>query len=129
MAYGRVMVDYRPEKTDPYRTRITVGRDRVKYPGYCGTPTVDLTTVNILLNSIVLTLNEKFITIDVKDFYLNTPMDRSECMRLKPIPHPPRAWCSTTILRLRPPGMGICMCRLSGGCMVSRKQVSLCSNF
>ena len=42
-----------------------------------------LTTVKILLNSIVSTLNAKFMTIYVKDFYLNTPMDWSKYMRLK----------------------------------------------
>ena len=61
-----------PENTDPYQIRITVVGDRVNYPGDCGTPAVDFTTVNFLLNSIVSTLNAKFMTIDVKDFYLNT---------------------------------------------------------
>eukprot|EP00804_Cyclotella_cryptica_P014914 CCRYP_000543-RD/>CCRYP_000543-RD protein AED:0.32 eAED:0.31 QI:0/-1/0/1/-1/0/1/0/482 len=40
-------------------------------------------TVKILLNSIISTLNAKFMTIDIKDFYLNTPMARPEYMRLK----------------------------------------------
>ena len=30
-----------------------------------------------------MTPNAKFMTTDVKDFYLNTPMARSEYMRLK----------------------------------------------
>ena len=55
---------------------------RVNYPGDCGTPTVDLTPVKILFNSIVSKLNEKLMTIDVKYFDLNTPMDRSDFMRL-----------------------------------------------
>ena len=76
-------MDYRPDKTNPYRTRLTVGGDRFNYPGDCGTPTVELNTSKILLNSIVSTLNIKFMKIDIKDFYLNTPMDRSEYMRLK----------------------------------------------
>ena len=57
MTYGKIVVDYIPEKTNPYQTRLSVGRFRVNYPEDCGTPTVDLTTVKILLNSIVLTLN------------------------------------------------------------------------
>eukprot|EP00804_Cyclotella_cryptica_P005399 CCRYP_017080-RA/>CCRYP_017080-RA protein AED:0.44 eAED:0.44 QI:0/-1/0/1/-1/0/1/0/144 len=40
-------------------------------------------TVKILLNSVISTLNAKFMTIDIKDFYLNTPMARPEYMRLK----------------------------------------------
>ena len=55
--YGIVVVDYTPEKSDPYRTRIKVGGDRSNHPGDCGTTTVDLTTVKILLNIIVSTPN------------------------------------------------------------------------
>ena len=59
MTYGRIVVDYIQDKTDPYQTRLTLVGDRVNYPVDCGTPTVDLTTVKILINSIVSTLNEK----------------------------------------------------------------------
>jgi hypothetical protein len=83
VTYGRIVVNYRPEKDDPYRTRLTVGGDRVNYPHDCGTPTVDLLTVKLLLNSVISTPGAKFMTIDIKDFYLNTPMPRYEYMRLK----------------------------------------------
>jgi hypothetical protein len=83
ITYGRICCDYRSEKADPNRTRITVGGDRITYPGDCGTPTADLLTVKILLNSIVSTMGAKFMTIDIKDFYLMTPMDRPEYFRMK----------------------------------------------
>ena len=76
-------MNYRPEKGDPYRTRLTLGGNLIVYPGDCGTPTVDLLTVKLLLNSVISTSNAKFMTIDIKDFYLNTPMDRFEYMKLK----------------------------------------------
>ena len=37
----------------------------------------------LLINSIVSTLNTKFMPIDIKDFYLNTLMTQIEYMRLK----------------------------------------------
>eukprot|EP00804_Cyclotella_cryptica_P010234 CCRYP_016712-RA/>CCRYP_016712-RA protein AED:0.36 eAED:0.34 QI:0/0/0/1/1/1/2/0/386 len=40
-------------------------------------------TTKILLNSIISTQGARFMTIDIKDFYLNTPMARPEFMRLK----------------------------------------------
>jgi len=40
-------------------------------------------TVKMLLNSVISTQGARFMTIDMKDFYLNTPMDRPEYMRLK----------------------------------------------
>ena len=48
VTYGRVVVSYIPEKKEPNRTRLTVGGCILHYPGDCGTPTVDLNTVNPL---------------------------------------------------------------------------------
>ena len=83
ITYGRIVVSYRPEKSDPYQTRLKVGGDRVNYTGNCGTPTVDLLTVKLLHNSVTSTPITNFTTIDVKDFYLNTPMFRYKYMCLK----------------------------------------------
>jgi hypothetical protein len=83
VTYGRIVANFRPEKDDPYRIRLTVGGNRINFPGDCGTPTADMITVKILLNSVISTRNARFMTIDIKDFYLNTPMERPEFMRLK----------------------------------------------
>ena len=83
VTYGRIVANYRPEKEDPYRIRLTVGGNRITYPGDCGTPTADMLTTKILLNSVISTKGAQFMTIDIKDFYLNTPMVRPEYMRLK----------------------------------------------
>ena len=83
VTYGRVVVDYRPEKIDPYCTRMTVGSNLIVYPSDWGKPTVDLLTVKLLLSSVISSLGAKFLTIDIKNFYLNTPMERFEYMRLK----------------------------------------------
>ncbi len=40
VTYGRICANYRPEKADPNRSRLTVGGDRLNVPGDCGTPTV-----------------------------------------------------------------------------------------
>ena len=73
----------RPGKSDPYPTRLTVGGERVNYLGDCGTPTVDLLTVKLLLSSVISTPNANFMTIDINYLYLNTPMACSEYMHLK----------------------------------------------
>jgi hypothetical protein len=39
--------------------------------------------IKILVNSILSTPNAKCIMIDIKDFYLQTPMNRLEYMKLK----------------------------------------------
>ena len=80
--YLRVVCAYRPEKSNPYRVRFTCGGDRVEYAGDVSTKTADLTTVKILLNSVLSTPNAKFMTLDLKDFYLGTPMPQHEYMRI-----------------------------------------------
>ena len=64
------------------RSRLTVGGDRIDYPFPVSTPTADLTTFKCLVNSVLSTPNAKFMTADIRDFYLNTPMTRYEYMKL-----------------------------------------------
>ena len=60
-----------------------MGGNLINYLGDCVTTTANLLTVKILLNSIILTPNAKFMTIDIKDFYLNTPMEQYKYFRMK----------------------------------------------
>ena len=80
VTYGRIVVSFRPEKKDPNRVQLTVSGDRINYPSDCGTPTADMLTVKLLLNSVISTNDVRFMTIDIKEFYLNTPMPRYEYM-------------------------------------------------
>ena len=83
MIYGRIVVNYRPEKSDPNRFRLTFGGERINYPGEYGTPTADMLTVNLPLNSVISTKGAKFMSIKIKNFYLYTQMSRYEYMCLK----------------------------------------------
>jgi hypothetical protein len=62
-----------------------MGGNLINYSDDCGTPTGDLLTVKLMLNSVISTPNAKFMTINIKDFYLMTPMamDRYEYSRMK----------------------------------------------
>jgi len=83
VTYELITCLVRPENIDePNRTWLVAGGDRVHYPGDAGTPTANLLTVKLLLNSIISTPNAKFMTMDIKDFYLNTPLSQYEYMRL-----------------------------------------------
>jgi len=59
------------------------GGDRINYPEDVGTPTADMLVFKCLINSVVSTKGAKCLMVDVKDFYLNTPMKRYEYMQLK----------------------------------------------
>ena len=81
--YGRIVVDYRPHKEEKHRTRLTVGGDRIAYPWDVSTPTANLQTIKLLWNSVIASPGNKFCTMDIKKFYLNTPLDGYEYMRLR----------------------------------------------
>jgi hypothetical protein len=84
VTYGLITTLIQPEKLDkPNRTRLVARGNRRHYPGDAGTPTANLLTIKPLLNSIISTPNAKFMTMDIKDFYLNTPMAWYEYMRLR----------------------------------------------
>jgi hypothetical protein len=55
----------------------------VHYLGNAGTPTADLVTVKLLINSTISPPSTKYMTMDIKDFYLNTPMARCKYMQLR----------------------------------------------
>ena len=81
--YGKFVCTVRPQKAEPNRTRLTIAGNRINYPGEVGTPTANMLLVKVMLNSVVSTLNAKFMSIDISNFYLNTPLPRYEYMKLK----------------------------------------------
>jgi hypothetical protein len=60
-----------------------MGGNLINYPGDCGTPTVGLLTIKLLLNSVISTPYAKFTCINIKDFYLCTPMMQYEYFWMK----------------------------------------------
>jgi hypothetical protein len=62
-------VDYRPQKEEPNRTRLTVGGPLIDYLGDVSTPTADTTTAKLVINnSTKSTPNTKYMCGDIKDF-------------------------------------------------------------
>ena len=66
----------RPEKSDPNRTRITIGGHRITFPGDAVTPTASLELAKLIFNSVLSRPGAKFTTFDICNFYLQTPLDR-----------------------------------------------------
>ena len=65
-----------------YRIRGTIGGDRVNYPGPTTARTAAMSLVKMLIHS-VISDNAQWLTIDTKDFYLNTPLPRPEYLRIQ----------------------------------------------
>ncbi len=73
---AKFLCEYKPNKADVHQTRLTGGGDKVHYPGDIGTPTADLTLVKMHIKSVFSTRGAWYMTLDVKNFYLNTSMVR-----------------------------------------------------
>ena len=86
--YGSFVCSVQPEKKEKNRTRFTVGGDRINYPGAVATPTADMIVAKLLFNSVISTKGARFMTIDISDFYLMTPLKRPEfiCISINDIP-------------------------------------------
>jgi hypothetical protein len=63
------------------RTRGTIGGDKVNYTGEVTARTAALEVMRALLNS-TLADNASWMTADITDYYLNTPLLRPEYMRI-----------------------------------------------
>ena len=83
VTYARIVVFYRSQKSDPYRVRITVGSNLINFPGEVTTRTADIVISKIMWNSVLLTKDGKYMCVDASNFYLKTPMERREYMRIR----------------------------------------------
>jgi hypothetical protein len=82
ITYGRFVVDIRPKKSEIHRVRLTVGGNLIQYTGGVSTRSADLTTSKCLWNSTISTEGARYMCLDVKNFYLGTPIDSFEYMRI-----------------------------------------------
>ena len=92
ITYGRLVVDIQPQKQETHRTRLTVGGNMIHYDNNTSTPTADLVTIKVLLNSVISTKHANFMTIDITNFYLNTNLPTEEYMKLPTKIIPPSIW-------------------------------------
>ena len=74
ITYARLVVDFRPQKKDPNRVRMTAGGNLIKYAGEITTHTADLTTAKIVWNSVLSTAGAKYACFGISNMYLHTPL-------------------------------------------------------
>ena len=85
VTYATYVVDYRPLKSEQYRVRITVGGDRLEYLDDAGSPAANLMETKLLVNSTISDAKDgaRFMSADIKDYFLATPMKKSEYMKVQ----------------------------------------------
>jgi hypothetical protein len=81
ITYGKIVCD-KPQKKEKECVRLTVGGDRIDYSGDVATSRADITTFKILINSTLSTEDASMMMIDIKNYYLGTPLPRFEYMKM-----------------------------------------------
>ena len=83
IAHVRVVCDVKLGKEDPNRTRITIGGNTIEYLGNCSTKTGAIEVVKGIFNSVCSRPGAKFLSADITNYYLGTPLDRPEYARIR----------------------------------------------
>jgi hypothetical protein len=82
ITYLKVVCDYKPHIKEKERVRLTVGGDRLDYSGDVATHTADITTFKILINSTLSTEDAAMMMMEIKNYYLGTPLPRFGYMKM-----------------------------------------------
>jgi hypothetical protein len=82
ITYEKIVSDCKPHKKEKECVQLTVGGDRLDYSGDIATSTTDITTFKILINSTLSTEDATMMMMDIKSYYLGTPLPRFEYMKM-----------------------------------------------
>ncbi len=66
--YSRICCNYVLHKEEKHFNRLTIGGNRIDYPGNKSTPMADLTSAKLLINSTISTPGAKFLGINLANF-------------------------------------------------------------
>jgi hypothetical protein len=63
--------------------QFLVGGNRINCPGKVTTPTAEMLVAKVLFNSVISPKGAHFITMDISNFYLMTPLHHSKFIQIK----------------------------------------------
>jgi hypothetical protein len=84
VTYANFVCGIRPQKAETHRVRLTAGGDRLDYPGDPSSPAVSTLDAKIHINSTISDAHKgaRYMTLDIKNFYLGTPMSYYQYIRV-----------------------------------------------
>jgi hypothetical protein len=94
VTYANFVCNIRPQKTETHRVRMTAGGDKVNYPGDASSPTVSMMDSKLHINSTISDAKHgaRHLGLDIKDYFLGTPMAYFQYMRVSPLVIPREVW-------------------------------------
>ena len=104
VTYGQTVCTYRPQKDKKHCMRLNVGGNLIVCLFDVSAPTSDLTTAKLLFNSVISTPGTGFVTLDLNNFYLGTPLPEARYMKMKLDILPDEIIKKNTLLNIVPNG-------------------------
>ena len=101
ITYGGIVAEEKPNKAEFHRVRLTVGGDRLNFPGITATQCANLTTSKCLVNSTISTRDTRFMCLDIGGFYYGKPMTSYKYMRIAFSSIPPEIVAQYVLARLQ----------------------------
>ncbi len=80
--YANPVVEYRAQKEDPNRIRITAGGNLIKYKEELSVRTADINTAKIHWNSVISMDAAMYMCLDIGNFYLTAALEYYKYMRI-----------------------------------------------
>ena len=89
--YGNFVCAIRPNKTETHRVRLTLGGNLLDFPGDPSSPAVSTTNAKLHINSAISDANRgaRYMTMDIKNFYLGSPLKYFQYVRIPKALIPP----------------------------------------
>ena len=84
VTYATFVCDHKPLKEEKWRVRCVAGGDKLPYPGDASSPAASMIDTKLIINSTISDAhkNARFLSADLKDFFLGTLMHTAEYMKL-----------------------------------------------
>jgi len=94
VTYANFICNIRLQKTETHRVRMTAGGNKLDYPGDSSSPTVSMLDAKIHINSTISDAKKgaRHLGLDIKNYYLGTPMEYFQYMRVHPSYIPQEVW-------------------------------------
>jgi hypothetical protein len=83
VTYRQFICLVRPKMAEPNQMQFMVGGDTINYPGKVATPTAEMLVAKMLFNCVISMKGAQFMTMDISNFYLMTPLHHAKFIRIK----------------------------------------------
>jgi hypothetical protein len=94
VTYANFICNIRPQKTETHRVRKTAGGEKLDYPGDASSPAVSMLDAKLHINSTISDAKNgaRYLGLDIKNFYLSTPMSYFQYIRVRSTIIPQEVW-------------------------------------